>query len=138
MGQFSIGELCRKWVKIRLALTARFPTPSTLPTPSSDCRTHINQEEAQAEANFLTAINIARSQRARSLELRAAISLGRLWQRQGKKVEAYQMLADIYAWFTEGFDTADLKEAKALLDELRHLHTDRALLFRPTLHSGYR
>lgn len=54
----------------------------------------------------------------KSLELRALVSLGRLWQRQGKKVEARRMLAEIYDWFTEGFDTANLKEAKALLEEL--------------------
>jgi predicted ATPase len=54
------------------------------------------------------------------LELRAVMSLSRLWQQQGKKEEARQMLAEIYGWFTEGFDTADLKEAKALLEELNH------------------
>jgi predicted ATPase len=52
------------------------------------------------------------------LELRAALSLSRLWQRQGKRAEAQQLLAEIYGWFSEGFDTADLQEAKALLDEL--------------------
>jgi predicted ATPase len=64
------------------------------------------------------ALNIARRQQAKSLELRAALSLARLWQRQEKCSEAYQLLAEIYGWFTEGFDTADLQEAKALLDEL--------------------
>ena len=62
------------------------------------------------------AIDIARHQQAKSLELRAAMSLSRLWQRQGKRAEAYELLAPIYGWFTEGFDTADLQEAKALLD----------------------
>jgi predicted ATPase len=61
---------------------------------------------------------VARQQQARSWELRAAISLGRLWQRQGKYVAAHQLLAAVYGWFTEGFDTADLQEAKALLAEL--------------------
>jgi adenylate cyclase len=56
--------------------------------------------------------------KARSLELREAISLARLWQCQGKCAEAYQLLADVYGWFTEGFDTADLQEAKALLETL--------------------
>ena len=51
-------------------------------------------------------------------ELRAAVSLSRLWQQQGKRVEAYELLAPVYGWFTEGFDTADLQEAKALLEEL--------------------
>jgi predicted ATPase len=61
---------------------------------------------------------VARHQQAKSLELRAAMSLSRLWQRQGKCVEAYQLLAEIYGWFTEGFDTADLQEARMLLAEL--------------------
>ncbi len=76
------------------------------------------QAEPEAEACFLKAIEIARRQQAKSLELRAVMSLSRLWQQQGKKAEARQMLEEIYDWFTEGFDTADLKEAKALLDEL--------------------
>jgi predicted ATPase len=63
-------------------------------------------------------LDIARSQQAKSLELRAAMSLSRLWQRQGKRDEARELLAPIYDWFTEGFDTADLQEAKALLGEL--------------------
>ncbi len=75
-------------------------------------------DEEQAEACFQQALAIARQQQAKSLELRAATSLARLWQKQGKKEEARQMLAEIYNWFTEGFDTADLKEAKVLLAEL--------------------
>jgi len=74
--------------------------------------------QAEAEAYFLKAIEIARQQQAKSLELRAAMSLSRLWQHQGKKEEARQMLAEIYGWFTEGFDTKDLQEAKALLEAL--------------------
>jgi predicted ATPase len=74
--------------------------------------------DAEAEACFRQAVDIACRQSAKSLELRAVRSLSRLWQRQGKKEEARQMLAEIYGWFTEGFDTADLKEAKALLEEL--------------------
>jgi predicted ATPase len=70
------------------------------------------------EECFQKAIDIARKQQAKSLELRAVMSLARLWQQQGKTAEARQMLADIYSWFTEGFDTKDLKEAKALLVEL--------------------
>ncbi|MGH9842543.1 MAG: protein kinase domain-containing protein [Blastocatellia bacterium] len=73
---------------------------------------------AEAEQCFHQAIETARRQSAKSLELRAVISLARLWQQQGKRAEARQMLAEIYGWFTEGFDTADLKEAKVLLDEL--------------------
>jgi predicted ATPase len=72
----------------------------------------------EAEACFHKAIEIARKQQAKSLELRATVSLARLWQQQDKKEEARQVLAEVYGWFTEGFDTADLKEAKALLAEL--------------------
>jgi DNA-binding SARP family transcriptional activator/predicted ATPase len=74
--------------------------------------------ETKAEASFHQAIETARRQQAKSWELRAATSLSRLWQRQSKREEAQQMLAEIYNWFTEGFDTPDLKEAKALLEEL--------------------
>jgi predicted ATPase len=74
--------------------------------------------ESEAEACFLKAIKVARKQQAKSWELRAVMSLSRLWQSQGKKDEARQLLAEIYGWFTEGFDTKDLQEAKALLDNL--------------------
>jgi predicted ATPase len=73
----------------------------------------------QAEACFRQAIDIARHQQAKSLELRAVMSLSRLWLQHGKRAEARTLLADIYAWFTEGFDTLDIQEAKALLKELR-------------------
>ena len=72
----------------------------------------------EAETCLCRALDVARHQQAKSLELRAAMSLSRLWQQQGKRTEAYQVLASIYGWFTEGFDTADLQEAKALLEEL--------------------
>jgi adenylate cyclase len=72
----------------------------------------------EVEACYQRAIATARRQGARSLELRATTSLCRLWQRQGKQAEARQELLEIYGWFTEGFGTADLQEAKALLDEL--------------------
>jgi serine/threonine protein kinase/tetratricopeptide (TPR) repeat protein len=75
--------------------------------------------QAEVEECFHQAIKVAQRQQAKSLELRAVMSLARLWQRQGKSAEARRMLAEIYGWFTEGFDTADLKEAKALLDELQ-------------------
>jgi predicted ATPase/class 3 adenylate cyclase len=74
--------------------------------------------QAEAETCFRQALDVARRQEAKSLELRAAMSLGRLWQQQGKWTEAHELLAPIYGWFTEGFDTADLQEAKALLEEL--------------------
>jgi predicted ATPase len=73
---------------------------------------------SEAETCFRHAIDIAHRQSAKSLELRAVTSLSRLLQKQGKKEEARQILADIYGWFSEGFDTADLKDAKALLEEL--------------------
>jgi hypothetical protein len=74
--------------------------------------------EREAEACFHKAIEIARKQQAKSWELRAATSLSRLWQQQGKKAEARQMLAETYGWFTEGFDTKDLQEARELLTDL--------------------
>jgi predicted ATPase/class 3 adenylate cyclase len=75
-------------------------------------------DEQQAENCFQRAIEVARGQSAKSLELRAAMSLSHLWQRQGKQTPARQLLGEIYGWFTEGFDTADLKAAKAMLNEL--------------------
>jgi len=80
----------------------------------------IRNPQLEAEECFLKAIEIARKQQAKSLELRAVMSLSRLWQSQGKREEARQMLAEVYGWFTEGFETVDLKEAKALLEELHH------------------
>ena len=76
------------------------------------------EHDAEAETCFRQALDIARRQQAKSWELRAAMSLSRLWQRQGKRAEASELLAPVYGWFTEGFDTADLQEAKALLEEL--------------------
>jgi predicted ATPase len=76
-------------------------------------------DRAAAEACFLSAIAFAREQAAKLWELRAATSLARLWRGQGRRAEACDLLAPIHAWFTEGFETADLKDAKALLDELR-------------------
>jgi class 3 adenylate cyclase/predicted ATPase len=103
------GQLTLKQFGVR---SSEFGVPNTQhPTPNT-------QAEAEAEACFLKAIEIARRQQAKSLELRAVMSLARLWQSQGKKEEARQMLAEIYGWFTEGFDTADLQEAKTLLEEL--------------------
>jgi predicted ATPase len=73
---------------------------------------------AAGGAKFQQAIEVARRQQAKSLELRALVSLARLWQSQGKQEEAWQMLTEIYGWFTEGFNTVDLLEAQALLEEL--------------------
>ena len=75
-------------------------------------------DTAKSEAYFERALTVARRQQAKSWELRAAMSMARLWRDQGKRKEARDLLAPVYGWFTEGFDTVDLKEAKALLDEL--------------------
>jgi predicted ATPase len=77
-----------------------------------------SQKVQEAEACFQQALAVARHQQAKSLELRAAMSLSRLWQQQGKRAEARELLAPIYSWFTEGFDTPDLQEARALLEKL--------------------
>ena len=100
------AELYRLKGKLTLQSTVQ-GTTSTVQSP-----------KAEAEGCFQKAIEIARRQQAKSLELRAAMSLSRLWQQQGKRTEARDLLAPVYGWFTEGFDTADLQEAKALLDEL--------------------
>jgi len=91
----------------------RVPSHSQSLTPSP-------YAAAEAEGYFLKALEIARQQQAKSLELRAATSLARLWQHQGKPHAAHNVLSPIYYWFTEGFATADLQEAKTLLEELGH------------------
>ena len=75
-------------------------------------------DAAKAEAHFERALAVARQQQAKSWELRASMSMARLWPDQGKPQQARELLAPVYGWFNEGFDTLDLKEAKALLDEL--------------------
>src|SRR5262249_21382252 len=75
-------------------------------------------DEPEAESCLRQAVDVARQQQAKSLELRAAVSLARLWYSQDKRVAAYQLLAEVYGWFTEGFDTPDLQEAKGLLEAL--------------------
>ena len=76
-------------------------------------------DREKAQAYFERALSVARQQQAKSWELRAAMSMARLWRDQSKQHEARELLAPVYGWFTEGFDTSDLKEAKALLEELR-------------------
>ncbi|HJY84683.1 MAG TPA: hypothetical protein VKK81_26830, partial [Candidatus Binatia bacterium] len=107
-----VGEAELYRLKGELSLQSRSPR-SAVTNPQ-----HPTPNTQEAEACFQKAIEIARRQSAKSLELRAVTSLARLWQRQGKKDEARKLLADIYGWFTEGFDTKDLQEAKALLNEL--------------------
>ena len=103
------GELTLQQFKVQGSKFNVATPRSLIPNP---------QAEAEAAACFLKAIDIARKQQAKSLELRAVMSLARLWQHQGKCTEARELLAPVYGWFTEGFDTADLQEAKALLEEL--------------------
>jgi predicted ATPase len=79
-------------------------------------------DTVQAEACFQQALSIARRQQAKSWELRAAMGLARLWQHQGKRAEAHALLAPVYGWFTEGFDTVDLQEAQGLLEALGGAH----------------
>jgi tetratricopeptide (TPR) repeat protein len=114
-GELTLQLETRDW-----GLGAGFPAPQA-PGLKPLVPSGVAQE---AEECFLKAIDIAQKQQAKSLELRATVSLARLWQQQGKIAEARQILADIYNWFTEGFDTVDLKEAKALLEVLSRTGAD--------------
>jgi predicted ATPase len=80
----------------------------------------VDPDAVNVELCFQEALRVARHQEAKSLELRATVSLSRLWQRLGRRAEAYDLLSQIYGWFRDGFDTPDLQEAKVLLDELAH------------------
>jgi predicted ATPase len=93
---------------LEAACARRAATPLKSPAPDPE----------KAEAHFKRALAIARQQQTKSWELRAAMSMARLWRDQSKRHEARDLLAPVYGWFTEGFDTLDLKEAKKLLDEL--------------------
>ena len=120
-----VGQFDEAWRDIREAMTAiensketwweaevnRMAGEIALMSPEADA--------AKAEDYFERALSVARQQQAKSWELRAAMSLARLWCEQGKRGEARDLLAPVYGWFTEGFDTLDLKEAKALLNELQ-------------------
>jgi predicted ATPase len=123
-GYADLGRFDDAWRTVEEAITAVGTTKETwflaethniageiaLLSPESDA--------AKAEAYFQRALSVAREQQAKSLELRAAMSMARLWRDQGKPQQARELLAPVYGWFTEGFGTLDLKEAKALLDEL--------------------
>jgi len=113
-GRFYEAELYR----LKGELTLAQSKVQSLKSEVTDPRPLIPDPQAEAEACFQKAIEIARRQQAKSLELRATMSLSRLWQQQGKQEEAHKLLSDIYGWFTEGLDTKDLQEAKALLAEL--------------------
>jgi predicted ATPase/class 3 adenylate cyclase len=108
------AELHRLRGELLLQSGVQSPESSVFTHPAALRRPH----EAEAETCFHQALDVARLQEAKSLELRAAMSLSRLWQQQGKRDDARDLLAPIYGWFTEGFDTADLQEAQALLEEL--------------------
>ena len=114
-GRFYEAELYR--LKGILVLQSGVRGPAS-ENPNPQHLTPSTQAEAEAAACFQKAIAVAQRQQAKSLELRAVMSLSRLWQRQGKTDEARQLLSEIYGWFTEGFDTKDLQEARALLAEL--------------------
>jgi predicted ATPase len=118
-----LGEYSEAWRCIGEALTA------VETTKEKWCEAEIHRiageialmsperDEAKAEAYFERALSVARQQQAKSWELRAAMSMARLWRDQGKRIEALNLLVPVYGWFTEGFDTLDLKQAKSLLDE---------------------
>jgi hypothetical protein len=109
--QKTIGKRRKKLSVVTSQLLGPNPQP---PTPSAQA-----EAEAVAEECFLKAVEVARQQSAKSLELRAVMSLARLWHAQGKSKQARHLLAEIHSWFPEGFDTKDLQEAKALLDTFR-------------------
>jgi predicted ATPase len=96
----------------------RLKGESLLQSSVQSLESKIFTPHSEAVACFHQALDVARRQHAKSLELRAALSLARLWQQQGKRAEASALLAPIYGWFTEGFDIADLQEARTLLEEL--------------------
>jgi predicted ATPase len=106
------AELHRLQGELLLLAECRRSQSRPLPTQSR----RVRSAALTAEACFHQALDLARRQQAKALELRAALSLGRLWQQQGKRAAARQLLAESYSWFTEGFDTVDLQEAKALLE----------------------
>jgi predicted ATPase len=119
-----LGQFDYAWRCIKEAITA------VETTGDKWCEAEVNRvageiallspepEKAKADAHFDRALSVARKQQAKSWELRAAMSLARLWRDQGKPQQARELLAPVYGWFTEGFETLDLKEAKALLEEL--------------------
>jgi predicted ATPase len=119
-GQFYEAELYRLKGELTLQQERQKPVLSVVEGAKGKGQTAKveNTTQAEAEACFLKAIEVAQRQKAKSLELRATMSLARLWQHQGKRHEARERLAAAYHWFTEGFDTKDLQEAKALLEEL--------------------
>ena len=121
---FDLSQFDDAWRCIGEAMTAAEKTnerwfEAEIHRIAGDIALKSSQPDAtKAEASFERALAVARAQQARSWELRAAMSLARLWRGQGRRADVHDLLAPVYGWFTEGFDTLDLKEAKALLDEL--------------------
>jgi predicted ATPase len=119
-----LGQFDEAWSYIGEAITMVETTKETWyeaevhRTAGEIARMSPERDAAKAEAYFERALAVARTQQAKSWELRAAMSMARLWREQGKRDEARELLAPVYGWFSEGFDTLDLKQAKALLDEL--------------------
>jgi predicted ATPase len=119
-----LGQFAEAWRCVRQALTAvettkeRWYEADVHRTAGEIALMSPAPDETKAEAFFERALSVARAQQAKSWELRAATSLARLWRDQGKRDPARDLLAPVYGWFTEGFDSLDLKEAKALLDAL--------------------
>jgi predicted ATPase len=119
-----LGQLDDAWRCIGEAITAAETTKATIweaqiyRTAGEISLMSPQPDAAKAEEYFDRALAVARQQQAKSWELRAAMSLARLWRDQGKPQQARELLAPVYGWFTEGFNTRDLKEAKALLEEL--------------------
>ncbi len=101
--------------RIREAELYRLKGELTLQSKVQGPKSKVEEEAGEC---FLRAIDLAQKQQAKSWELRASTSLAQLWQEQGKQAEAHKLLSEIYTWFTEGFDTKDLQEAKALLEDL--------------------
>jgi predicted ATPase len=117
-GQLEEGFHALEEAQAHIAKTGEHIWEAELHRLTGELRCQHTAGHEAAEPCFRQALTVARGQEAKWLELRAAISLSRFWQQQGKRAEAYDLLAPIYGWFTEGFDTADLQEAKTLLEEL--------------------
>ena len=119
-GQFEEAARCIREAFVTVETTKERWAEAEVHRIAGEITLHSPKPDAlKAEAYFEGALAVARKQQARSWELRAAMSIARLWRDQGKRDEARELLAPVYGWFTEGFDTLDLKEAKALLEELR-------------------
>jgi predicted ATPase len=119
-----LGQFEEAWRCIGEAMTAAETTKQTwceaeIHRTAGEITLMSQPDAAKAQAHFECALSVARAQEAKSWELRAAMNLARLWRDQGKRQQARELLAPVYGWFTEGFDTLDLREARTLLDNLK-------------------